>query len=196
MKALRNAGIAIVIYLILQIAVFAYILSATQLPQENLQWYPFLFLNLISIILLVIVLLGIIKLGKKTNSNLIIYTFAINIIFVIVYSLLFIQQDIIKNILSLIVSITTIILGFAFFKLNKIKLAKVSGILLILSGILLTARDVYYLIIFSNSSLLTFNNIRKIFPPLSNIGELIAFVTQIILAIMFFSASKRFENKK
>jgi hypothetical protein len=193
MKTLRNAGIAIIIGLILGIGSFIYTLvkiiplvsqGQAAITEAAMNLMPLQFQIISSVIGLVVMLFiyaGFITLGKKFNNQFLVVTSWILLVALIIsggVSTFVLQASspvaistlqAVQFISSLAVIILFIFLGVGLIKIRKqLKLAKVTGILYIVGA--------------ATSFIL--------------IGALIIWIAQAFAAAMFFRASKEFESKK
>lgn len=196
MKTLRNAGIAGIISIALAIIAITILvieivphfgdeaalnqaLQKIYTPLLNIPWL------IIGIILVILIFSGLISLGKRFNSKLLVSASWISLIILIAYnlytnlSLLFKTDFITKTpadtIISLlfliIISVLMLLIGIGLIKIRKkVELANVTGILYIVTAGLF---------------------ITLIGAVLGAVSFLAAAITQII---MFFKASKKFEK--
>lgn len=206
MKTLRNAGIAslISVGIWIIVVIFLYLLPSIWREIPGYFYYLLLGYVILSTIMSVFIYSGFIIIGKKLQNNFLITVSKISIIFIainlIAYLIFFFfQKELFSNILSFLPlrSFLIITLGFALIKLkDKIKLANIGGTLLISGGSLMAiiaiVQNIYKYFFLSKmnlSSLLYSAN-------LSNIISLIPNVAFVIIAIIFFNASKKYETTK
>ena len=189
MKTLRNAGIAQIGLVILTIVgiISFYLLQKSKI--ENIQNFQY-FSLFVGGLLLIIIFLGIVKIGKEYKNNFLILmaflttaSHLLNFIFALtgVYTL---QTP------SWFVQILSILFGLSFIKLrNKIEKFYTIGFLIIISS---AFSLLYISLILFESTILWAIKAAYIF---YSVEMILSLVSSLILASIFFKLSKKHESK-
>lgn len=195
MKWLKIAGIVAIISVALQYMtpLLAIIAPSILTKARFIVYIPLFF----AIIFSFFGYLGFVYLGKYANNKFLVIVSWITFIAVLATTILSFASLVVPSILPLIntylfksllnpLAIFQLILGFALLRVKGVSLTKITGVFLILSGII----SVFSLYIFS--SLFFGSSPLGIFPYL--FAGIITFATSVLEIIMFFKASKQFES--
>ena len=189
MKTLRNAGIAQIVLVILTIVsiIFFYLLQKSEI--ENLQSLQY-FSLFVEGVLLIIIFLGIVKIGKKYKSNFLILMAFLTTTSHLLYSTFALTGVYTLQTPSWFVQILNILLGLSFIKLkNKIENFYTMGFLIIISS---AFSLLYISLILFESTILWAIKATYIF---YSIEVVLSLVSSLILASIFFKLSKKHESK-
>jgi len=193
MKKLRNAGIAIIIGLVIGIVSFVRTLikimphlndrqAVNQAILNMMTPTTVLFTIAVGILVAIFTFTGFIDLGKRFNNKLLIIVSLLTMLLLIANNLIsnipyllssqisIKTSAIISTLFLISFSILLFLLGIATLQLKKVQLSKALGILYIITGI----------------TFITF--------VLSPIGLITFLASLIVAAIMFFKASRQFEK--
>lgn len=213
LKWLKLAGYSLFIFFIVEILYLLLRLQSANIPNP--------ILSIVSFILTIFFCFGLISLGRyNKNKNLELFTWIyfyfmifIEIFFIISLFITGFKEFLVQyiglsiNLNTVIVNylplsfegILMILIGISLFEIKNIKFIRINSILTIIYGLILFILNLFVLpIILYNSSiydLFIMNPVSYIISIVISVGILIGLVIYyILMSIMFFNASKKFES--
>lgn len=190
MKSLRNAGIAILIGLLVQASFLLLYLSGF-LKNFNQVSYFIQIETLFSYLISIIILFGFIKLSKISDSKFLIYAYAATLIFSFAhYSSSSLNLKTAQNFLSILAPASSVIFGIALIKLKEVKFSKSAGIMFTIGGGLAILSQILLFSATPNTQTLNFG----VYATSAN--SFAGLIGQFLMLFMFFKSSNKLENQK